>query len=83
MIFLILVLSFVIAVMSFLLYALAVRVNKMDRNQATMLGYFDTINQNEKILQEDLKKLHYEFHAVKEKAQSQGRPIGTQAQKPV
>lgn len=62
--------------------ALRARVNKLDKNQATMLGYFDTINRNEQTLRDDIQKLYNEYRNIKEKT-SQSRPIGPQAKKSV
>lgn len=61
-----------------MLNALRSRINKLDKNQATMLGYFDTINRNEQTLRDDIQKLYNEYRGIKEKA-NKGRPIGPQA----
>ena len=47
-----------------LLYLLHERVENMSKNQAVMVGWFDTIRQNEETLLEDFKKLQYELKEI-------------------
>jgi len=37
------------------------QVTEMDKTQAIMLGWFDGIQKNEETLQDDIKKIFYEF----------------------
>jgi rubrerythrin len=65
------------AVLGYLLYAQTAKVEKLDKNQAIMIGWFDTINKNEQTLKDDVQKLYNEFKRTEEK--SQRRPLGPQA----
>jgi hypothetical protein len=68
--------------LGWLVFVHQTKIEKLDKNQAIMLGYFDTINKNETTLRDDLQKLYHEFRNTKEKAKA-SRPIGPQAKESV
>jgi len=59
--FFIIILIISVGLIGTLLYLLHERVEKMSKNQAVMVGWFDTIRQNEETLLGDFKKLQYEL----------------------
>ncbi len=68
--------------LGYLVFVQQTKIEKLDKNQAIMLGYFDTINKNETTLRDDLQKLYHEFRNTKEKAKV-SRPIGPQKKESV
>ena len=63
-------------VLGYLVFVQSAKVEKLDKNQVIMLGWFDTINKNENTLSEDFQKLLHEFRSIEEKVQR--RPSGPQ-----
>jgi predicted Holliday junction resolvase-like endonuclease len=61
---LVLVLFLLVGVLGWLVYTLHAKLQKMEKNQAIMLEWFDSISKNEETLQDDIKKLFYEFKAI-------------------
>ena len=61
----------------YLVFVQNAKVEKLDKNQAVMLGWFDTINKNTNTLSEDFQKLLHEFRSIEEKVKR--RPIVSQA----
>lgn len=53
-----------VGVLGWLVFALHVRLQKMDKTQAIMLEWFDGIQKNEETLQDDIKKIFYEFKSI-------------------
>jgi len=58
------VLIIVVVVLGWLVFALHIKLQKMDKTQAIMLGWFDGIQKNEETLQDDIKKIFYEFKTI-------------------
>jgi glycogen synthase len=50
--------------LGWLVYTLHSKIQKIEKNQAIMLEWFDSISKNEETLQDDIKKLFYEFKAI-------------------
>lgn len=63
-------------VLGYLVLVQSAKVEKLDKNQVIMLGWFDTINKNTNTLSEDFQKLLHEFRSIEEKVQR--RPSGPQ-----
>ena len=64
--FVIIVLFLELILLGWVVYALSIKIQKIEENQAIMIGWFDTVKKNEETLQNALKKLFNEFHAKKE-----------------
>ena len=64
MTFLVIILFLLVGLIGTLLYLLHERVEKMSKNQAVMVGWFDTIRQNEEQLLKDLTKLQYDLQKL-------------------
>lgn len=58
-----------ISVLGWLVYTLHMKMQKVEQNQAIMLGWFDTIKKNEETLQGDIKKLFNEYRSIEEEIQ--------------
>ena len=57
----------------YLIWALHEKVEKLNKNQAIMLEWFESIKKNEETLQDTLKKLYREFHASEKEISQKGR----------
>ena len=58
------ILFILVGVFGWLVYTLHAKLQKMEKNQAIMLDWFDSVSKNEETLQEDIKKLFYEFKTL-------------------
>jgi hypothetical protein len=74
MTFLLIILVTVILALGYLVFAQQLKIDKLDKNQAAMMGYFDTINKNEQTLKDDLQKVYNEFKGIKEAQRRSNRP---------
>lgn len=66
----------------YLVWALHEKLEKLNKNQAIMLEWFESIKKNEETLQDTLKKLYREFHAS-EKEIHQKERVAPQAKESV
>jgi hypothetical protein len=60
------ILSLLVLIVGYILYALHIRVEKISTNQAIMVQWCDTLRQNEETLLHDFKQLKNEFQTIKE-----------------
>ena len=68
--FLFILLSVCCIILAVLFYYLHQRVEKMSKNQAIMVKWFDVLRDNQEILLKDIKKVIHEFQAFQKETRS-------------
>ena len=69
-IFFIIILLLAVSLLGYLLYTLHMRVEKLSANQALMVGWCDTLRENEEVLLKDFKNLQHEYQAFQKETRS-------------
>jgi hypothetical protein len=68
--FLIFILFVAVGTLGYLLYALHQRVEKISQNQAIMVGWCETLRENQETLMSDMKKIRNEIQSLEKETRS-------------
>ena len=68
--FLIFILFVVVGAFGYMLYAIHQKVEKLSANQAVMVGWCETLRENQETIMSDMKKIRNEIETVKKESRS-------------